>query len=55
MFWTIDCPCGAEIRALTEAELVDAAQRHVAEAHPVVGTPPDAADVLSMARETPAD
>jgi hypothetical protein len=55
MFWTIDCPCGAEISAATEAALVIAAQRHVAESHPVVGTPPAAADVLSMAREVVED
>jgi hypothetical protein len=55
MLWTIDCPCGAEISAATEADLVLAAQRHVADAHPVVGTPPAAADVLSMAREAVED
>lgn len=51
MRWTIDCPCGARIYAATEAELVEAAQRHVAEAHPVVAAPPTASDVLSMAYE----
>ena len=55
MHWTLDCPCGAEIRAENEADLVLAAQRHVAEAHPVVGTPPAASDVLSMAREAIED
>ena len=55
MHWTLDCPCGAEICAENEADLVLAAQRHVAEAHPVVGTPPAASDVLSMAREAFGD
>ncbi len=55
MLWTIHCPCGAEISAPSESDLVDAAQRHVAEAHPVVGTPPAPADVLSMARAAVED
>lgn len=49
MRWVFTCQCGEEVAGATERELVAAAERHVAQHHPAVGTRPDAADVLAMA------
>jgi hypothetical protein len=47
----IRCECGWEFRADTGDELVNAMERHVAEQHPDLPSPPSPADVLAMAEE----
>lgn len=53
--WTFMCECGEMVAASDEAQLVLAAQEHVAKFHPVVGLVPSPADVLAMAESSPVE
>ena len=49
MSWRLRCECGERLSAATEELLVAVTERHVAEQHPALGTPPARADLLAMA------
>jgi hypothetical protein len=47
----IRCECGWEHHAMSSDELVAEMNRHVADAHPDLASPPARADVLAMVEE----
>jgi predicted small metal-binding protein len=47
----INCECGAIVRGTSDDELVNAAEAHVAEAHPELVGKLSREDILAMAEE----
>ena len=47
------CPCGLELTGGTEDELVDTANRHLAETHPKLAGSYSREDILSLAYRRP--